>query len=1232
MDANFKAVQKSGGDVEKQLDLMRNKVDTLRDAVEFSKESFTDLTGIINENIKELEKQKSPIADALKLRRSTRNISKEILYDEQGITSLGEKDLKTRIAKLTQNQTLLDQEKESLRIKYNIDELNLDQNDVSEKILKTLTAGKEATKEQREEAEKIAAVLTDQSAAESGLLIKLKERLEKEEEINDKLGLSGSLVKSLGGAMGKLGLDSKIVADALEDAETAMRNSAESGNSLFPAMAGLKPLAKGFGKALTDPLSIVTAIGKGFLAVNKAQVESIRLTGSAATAMAGFSGKVAATSEVIATSAAATRQLGIDANQLFGNELLTSMTYFQHELGLTGEAATRLGTISKLTGQNIESINSSISEGASEMNALAKSGVPVGIVLQDVLSASDDITASLGNNPKAIAKAATAARALGMDLAKVNSIADGLLDFESSIEAELEAQLLTGKNINLSKARELALNNDLEGVATELAKQGASAAEFANMNRVQQNALAKAMGMSRAELGKMVMTQEQANNLTDEQRAKIQGVTVEQLKSEDVMHRLNRSLAMLGEAFAPMLEAVVPLVTALVKPISLFADFIGMIFAGVEKLNKALGLTNKTGNGLVDWGKSFTAGLIKFAAGGTLLLIGRSIKNALNPKLAGTFMEKLKSGLNPKNLGLKNLKEKIGGLFSKDGAAKITKDAKGKFRDAKGRFAKNPMSKTMDKGAEATGDMQQKTKGAKGKGPKGFLKSLGDGLAHIGKIAKDVIKGAGALAISGLLLGGSFALALRMVKDVDPKVMLAFAGSIGVFAGSLYLVSKVAKDAIKGAAAMAIVGVALIPAAKAFQMMAGVNFAQVALLSGSLIVLGGAAALLGKMSSSVIKGAAALGILGAALIPAAYAFSLLGGTDPAAMATMTGSLLVLGTGAAILGSLASNIIMGAAALGILGLAMIPAAFAFSLLAGVGTDSIIAFSIALPLLGLAAAGLGLLSPFIIAGAFALGVLGLAMIPAAIAFNIMAKADLEKIATGLTAIASVGPQLALAGIGMIALAAGAAVLGLASPMLIFAGAGLAVLGMAAQIASNANIEGIASQLTQLAGIGPGLVAAGIGLFTVAGGMTAFALAMAGASALGALTSMFGGGVMGDLQALAAMAEPLASVGVSLTAIATGLSGIALALSTLETEKINELKGLVMSAASESPLAAATGAITELITGITGGGDQQSSNAALEAKLDELIAAVREGGDVFIDGNKAGNAMLLSSYKSS
>jgi hypothetical protein len=49
------------------------------------------------------------------------------------------------------------------------------------------------------------------------------------------------------------------------------------------------------------------------------------------------------------------------------------------------------------------------------------------------------------------------AQKFGINLEQAESMASKLLDFESSIEAELSAELLTGKNLNLEKARGLAL-------------------------------------------------------------------------------------------------------------------------------------------------------------------------------------------------------------------------------------------------------------------------------------------------------------------------------------------------------------------------------------------------------------------------------------------------------------------------------------------------------------------------------------------------------------------------------------------------------------------------------------------------------------------------------------------------------------------------------------------------------------------------------------------------------
>ncbi len=70
--------------------------------------------------------------------------------------------------------------------------------------------------------------------------------------------------------------------------------------------------------------------------------------------------------------------------------------------------------------------------------------------------------------PEKLTKSLLVTKALGMDLGKVDQIAGSLLNFESAIQNQLEAQLITGKDINLSAAQQLALQGDTAGVAMEL--------------------------------------------------------------------------------------------------------------------------------------------------------------------------------------------------------------------------------------------------------------------------------------------------------------------------------------------------------------------------------------------------------------------------------------------------------------------------------------------------------------------------------------------------------------------------------------------------------------------------------------------------------------------------------------------------------------------------------------------------------------------------------------------
>jgi hypothetical protein len=136
-------------------------------------------------------------------------------------------------------------------------------------------------------------------------------------------------------------------------------------------------------------------------------------------------------------------------------------------------------------------------------------------ILQEIGKLSAGITAKFQQNPLALAKAVAQAKALGTNLEQVDKVGESLLNFESSIESELKAELLTGKQLNLEKARYAALTGDQATLTQELANQVGSLADFQGMNVIAQKSLAEAFGMSRDEVAGMLQQQETFNKLGD---------------------------------------------------------------------------------------------------------------------------------------------------------------------------------------------------------------------------------------------------------------------------------------------------------------------------------------------------------------------------------------------------------------------------------------------------------------------------------------------------------------------------------------------------------------------------------------------------------------------------------------------------------------------------------------------------------------------------------------------
>jgi len=125
-----------------------------------------------------------------------------------------------------------------------------------------------------------------------------------------------------------------------------------------------------------------------------------------------------------------------------------------------------------------------------------------------------DVLSDLANNTELFAKfaqdggrnlglAAVQAKQLGLGLSTVGTIAESVLDFQTSIESELQASLLIGRQLNLNRARELALAGDLAGLQQEVVRLVGSEQELNKLNVIQRKSLASALGITVAELGRL---------------------------------------------------------------------------------------------------------------------------------------------------------------------------------------------------------------------------------------------------------------------------------------------------------------------------------------------------------------------------------------------------------------------------------------------------------------------------------------------------------------------------------------------------------------------------------------------------------------------------------------------------------------------------------------------------------------------------------------------------------
>ena len=479
----------------------------------------------------------------------------------------------------------------------------------------------------------------------------------------------------------------------------------------------------------------------------------------------------------------------------FGTQLNTNL--MATNMGISGaEAANVVGNFARMNDGSTETAMNM----AATTKAMGKAaGVPIDALMKDAAGASKAFAEYGKDGGLNISKAAVAAAQLGVNMDSLTKVTDSLLDFETSINSEMELGAMLGKQLNLDRARGLAYEGNIGGAVKETLQQLGGIEEFNKMDIFQKRKAAELLGLSVDEFQKMAANSDKLNDDGSVQLTKF-------------------------EAWKETLTAIAT------GPMGSIVSAFGSSLIAMGQMSPML----------KDMG----------------INVGGMAKNAFE------YVKNLIKG--------KAIESAASGVAGEAGSA-----IKDKATDA----VKDKMS----------GIAEDKLSGAATPAPGGGA----DQANKFGKIkSSDLIKGAAALLILAAALWVS-AKAFQEFATVEwESVAKGLVGLVGL-AAIAYILGKAQGEMIKGAIAVAILGVALIPFAFAMSLIAGLDIGSVLAAAAGLVIFGAAVFALGALMftgvGALVFGAGllalaglgvALMVLGAGLVMVGNGFSAISGSLP----------------------------------------------------------------------------------------------------------------------------------------------------------------------------------------------------------------------------------------------------------------------------------------------------------------------------------------------------------------
>jgi hypothetical protein len=435
------------------------------------------LKGILGDIQNEMDGIKSAFDQSTSSLKSMVGAAQQFQSYQDGITKLSSEQLQNLSKKLKEEkeslqnnqqalQNSLEQKKqETLRL-----EAKIRQNQSNKQATSQLIKELDKVNEQIEKEESLFERVNKTLVEANDEIIQLEQNIDKaakNEKLNERFEKLNKTTKKIDSKLG-IGLGLATIISLAKDADTQMGEFAKSANMSYSESVKIRQEFDAIAKASGDNVLNGVRMLKSQQAIGEA--------------------------------------LGTNAKINIAD--LKTFTKLREQAGLTNEEIMGMQQLSLVNGKTLEQNTKEVLGGAKAYATRNKLVVNEKQILKEVSKASASLKLSLGGSAQAVAIAATKAKQFGINLEQADKMASSLLNFEESIESELSAELLTGKNLNFERARALALNGQTADAAAEIAKQVGTSADFTKMNVIQQEAIAKSVGMTRDELAQSLIDRE----------------------------------------------------------------------------------------------------------------------------------------------------------------------------------------------------------------------------------------------------------------------------------------------------------------------------------------------------------------------------------------------------------------------------------------------------------------------------------------------------------------------------------------------------------------------------------------------------------------------------------------------------------------------------------------------------------------------------------------------------